>query len=455
MNDEPTRDQLSPITQDLVARDKRYVWHPFTQHATESDPTVITRAKGASLFDAQGREILDLISSWWTFTHGHSHPKINAALARQVNDFEHVLFAGFTHAPAVNLAERLAGLLPADLNRVFFSDNGSTSVEVAIKIAYQSWVNRSEPRRRMLLAFDGGYHGDTLGAMSVGRGSQMFGAFRDLMCQVCVLPFPATFEGDDAADEREAGALSALDALLADRGQSIAALIIEPLMQGAGGMRFCRPSFLKRLVEAAQRAGVIVIFDEVATGFGRTGTLFAHEQAGVVPDLICLSKGLTAGYMPLSVTVARDGLFDMFLGHNFDRALPHGHSFTANPLACAVALAALDLYEEEQTMTRIAHINERHRTMMDALAARPDVAKPRLLGSVLAFEVKEGGQYQSEQSRALRAWYLSQGLNIRPMGSTVYLMPPYCIIDEELTRAYDGMVEGLDRLASGALSSID
>jgi adenosylmethionine-8-amino-7-oxononanoate aminotransferase len=322
---------------------------------------------------------------------------------------------------------------------------------VAIKIAYQSWANRGEPRRRMLLAFDGGYHGDTLGAMSVGRGSQMFGAFKDLMCKVCVLPYPATFDGDDAADEREAGALSALDALLSDRKQSIAALIIEPMMQGAAGMRFCRPSFLKRLVETAQHAGVIVIFDEVATGFGRTGTLFAMEQAGVVPDLVCLSKGLTAGYMPLAATVARDRLFDMFLGHSFDRALPHGHSFTANPLACAAALASLGLYEEEQTMARIAHINARHRGMIETLAARPDVSKPRVLGGVLAFEVREGGQYQSEESRKLRAWYLANGFNIRPMGSTVYLMPPYCITDEELSRAYAGMVEGLDRLASGAL----
>jgi len=450
VNDEPTHNPLSTHARDVIARDKRYVWHPYTQHGTEAEPTVIARAKGASLFDTEGREILDLISSWWTCTHGHSHPKINAALARQAEEMEHVMFAGFTHAPAVNLAERLAGLLPGDLNRVFFSDDGSTSVEVAIKIAYQSWANRGEPRR-MLLAFDGGYHGDTLGAMSVGRGSQMFGAFKGLMCKVCVLPYPATFDGDDAADEREAGALSALEALLADRRQSIAALIIEPMMQGAAGMRFCRPSFLKRLVETAQHAGVIVIFDEVATGFGRTGTMFAMEQAGVVPDLVCLSKGLTAGYMPLAATVARDRLFDMFLGHSFDRALPHGHSFTANPLSCAVALAALGLYEEEQTMARIAHIHARHRAVMSALASRPDVTKLRVLGSVLAFEVAAGGQYQSEESRKLRAWYLAHGFNIRPMGSTVYLMPPYCITDEELTRAYAGMVEGLDRLASGAL----
>ncbi|ODR98786.1 adenosylmethionine-8-amino-7-oxononanoate aminotransferase [Methyloceanibacter methanicus] len=449
MNDHSNPLGTSP--KDIVARDKRYVWHPYTQHGTEVDPQVIARAKGASLFDTNGNEILDLISSWWTCTHGHAHPKINAAIARQAETMEHVMFAGFTHAPAVDLAETLAGLLPGDLNRVFYSDDGSTSVEVAIKIAYQSWVNRGETRRRTLIAFDGGYHGDTLGAMSVGRSSQMFGAFKDLLCDVRILPYPATFEGDDAVEEREAGALSAMEALLSDHKETIAALIVEPMMQGSAGIRICRPSFLKRLVEMAHAAKVLVIFDEVATGFGRTGKLFAMEHAGVTPDLVCLSKGLTGGYMPLAATVVRDRLFDLFLGHNFDRALPHGHSFTANPLACSVALAALGLYEEEQTLARIAEINARHRTMLDVLAARSDVTRQRVLGPVLAFEVAEGGAYQSEASRKLRAWYLANGFNIRPIGSTVYLMPPYCITDEELARAYAGMVEGLDRLASGSL----
>ena len=285
----------------MIARDKRYVWHPYTQHGTEGDPIVIARAKAASLFDSGGREILDLISSWWTCTHGHSHPKLNAALAAQASRFEHVMFAGFTHEPAADLAASLAKILPGDLNKVFFSDDGSTSVEVALKIAYQYWINRDEPRRRGLIAFDGGYHGDTLGAMSLGRGSKFFTPFRDLMCEVSVLPYPGTFEGDDAAGEREAGALSALEATLTDRRTGIAALIVEPLLQGAGGMRVCRPEFLKRLVKTARDAGVLVIFDEVATGFGRTGSMFAMEQAKVVPDLVCLSKGLTAGYMPMAV----------------------------------------------------------------------------------------------------------------------------------------------------------
>jgi adenosylmethionine-8-amino-7-oxononanoate aminotransferase len=447
MNDDPKSPRArASLAEEVLARDRRHVWHPFTQHGTESEPIVLTGAKAASLFDADGNEILDLVSSWWTCTHGHSHPKLNAALAEQASRFEHVMFAGFTHQPAADLAEAVANLLPGDLTRVFFSDDGSTSVEVALKIAYQYWINCGETGRRMFVAFDGGYHGDTLGAMSLGRGSQLFSPFRDLMCKVAVLPCPATFAGDDAVEEREAGALSAFEALLADRGHAIAALIIEPLLQGAGGMRLCRPSFLKRLVKTAREAGILIIFDEVATGFGRTGTLFAMEQADIVPDLVCLSKGLTAGYMPMAVTVAREAIFEAFLGESFERALPHGHSFTANPLACAVALASLALFEEEKTLERIARINRRHREMMAELATRPDVARLRLIGSILAFDVKAAGGYQSTEGRRLRDWYLAHGLNIRPLGPTLYLMPPYCITDEELTRAYAGLIEGLDTL---------
>lgn len=213
-------------------------------------------------------------------------------------------------------------------------------------------------------------------------------------------------------------------------------------------MRVCRPSFLQRLTTIARKAGALVIFDEVATGFGRTGTLFAMEQACVVPDLVCLSKGLTAGYMPLAMTVAREAIFEAFLGETFDRALPHGHSFTANPLACSVGLASLALYEEEKTLKRIARINSRHRAMLAELAARDDVTRPRLLGSILAFDIKAADGYQSAQSRALRDWYLAHGLNIRPLGQTLYLMPPYCITDEELARAYAGMIEGLDTVGA-------
>ncbi|MGA7545514.1 MAG: adenosylmethionine--8-amino-7-oxononanoate transaminase [Methyloceanibacter sp.] len=447
MNDSQRKDQatLDEHARDLLARDRRHVWHPFTQHGTAGDPLVIARARGASLFDASGREILDLISSWWTCTHGHSHLKLNEALARQAALFPHVMFAGFTHQPAVDLATALSALLPSDLGRVFFSDDGSTSVEVALKIAYQYWANRGETRRRVFISFDGGYHGDTLGAMSLGRGSGYFNLFRGLMCQVAVLPFPTTFEGDDAAADREQGALSAFQDRLSNGAHDVAAIIIEPLLQGAGGMRVCRPQFLRVLVEIAREAGVLVIFDEVATGFGRTGTLFAMEQAGVVPDIVCLSKGLTAGYLPMAVTVVREPVFERFLDESFDRALPHGHSFTANPLACAVALSSLVLFREEATLDRIAHINARHRDMLSTLMAREDVVRPRVLGSILAFDIKSEGTYQSAASGALRDWYLAHGLNIRPLGATLYLMPPYCITDAELDCAYAGLIEGLDQ----------
>jgi adenosylmethionine---8-amino-7-oxononanoate aminotransferase len=455
MNDIPDKAdrELEDATQaalarDLLARDRRHVWHPFTQHGIEAEPLLIAGASGASLYDADGREILDLISSWWTCTHGHCHPKLNEALAAQAARFAHVMFAGFTHQPAVDLATALAQLLPGDLSRVFYSDDGSTSVEVALKIAYQYWINRGEGRRRVFLSFDGGYHGDTVGAMSLGRGSGFFNLFRNIMCQVAVLPFPYTFEGDEAAEGCEVGALTAIEDRLWNGSHDVAALIIEPLLQGAGGMRMCRPKFLRSLVEMAQSAGILVILDEVATGFGRTGTLFAMQQAGVVPDLVCLSKGLTSGYMPMAATVVRDKVFDGFLGETFDRALPHGHSFTANPLACAVALRSLMLFAEEDTLERIARIGARHRDMLGVLASREEVARPRALGSVLAFDLKGEAGYQSAQSQALKAWFISHGLNIRPLGPTVYLMPPYCITDVELSRAYAGLIEGLDWLAA-------
>ena len=449
MKDDPSRRSLRRThLRGTPRRDGGTSGIPSPSTGPKSRHRLIARAHGASLFDAEGREILDLISSWWTCTHGHSHPTLNAALAAQAARFEHVMFAGFTHEPAVALAERVTKLLPGDLTRAFYSDDGSTSVEVALKIAYQYWANRGEGRRRVFVSFDGGYHGDTLGAMSLGRGSGFFNVFRDLMCEVAVLPFPYTFEGDDAAEDREKDALTALEDRLSNGTHDVAALIIEPILQGAGGVRMCRPQFLKRLVEMAQSIGVLVIFDEVATGFGRTGTLFAMQQAGVVPDLVCLSKGLTSGYMPMAVTVARDKVFEAFLGDDFDRALPHGHSFTANPLACAVALRSLMLFAEEDTLGRIARIGARHRVMLDELRTRDDVVRPRLLGSILAFDLKGDAGYQSAQSQALKAWFLAHGLNIRPLGSTVYLMPPYCITDDELARAYAGLIEGLDWLAA-------
>jgi adenosylmethionine-8-amino-7-oxononanoate aminotransferase len=427
--------------------DKRHIWHPFTQHATERDPIVVSRAKGASLFDEDGNEILDLISSWWTCIHGHAHPAIINAISEQAATLEHVMFAGFTHPPAAQLSKALTDTLPDDLNRVFFSDNGSTAVEVALKLAYQYHRNKGEAERVEFFAFEGGYHGDTLGAMSAGRGSDFFTLFQELMCTVHPIPYAHTWEGDNSVKDRETDALKAFAKLLDSHGKKAAAIILEPLMQGASGFRFSRPEFVHRISDMARDAGLLVIYDEVATGFGRTGTLFACEQIGFVPDIICLSKGLTAGVLPMAVTVARDEVFDAFLSDKFDTALAHGHTFTANPLACAVALTSLEIFKDEKSLERVANIHKTNREQLARLQEHPRTEHARAMGCMLAFEIAGSeGHYKTQDGERLRDWYLNNGLNIRPLGPTIYLMPPYCITDDELTRAYDGLFEGLDSL---------
>lgn len=432
---------------DLQDKDKNHIWHPFTQHQTEAAPPVIVSAKGASLFDDNGNEILDLISSWWTCIHGHAHPAINAALATQAQTMEHVMFAGFTHPAASTLAEKLTKALPGDLGKVFFSDNGSTAVEVALKLAYQYWRNKGDNARTLFLAFEGAYHGDTVGAMSVGKSCGFYNAYEDLLFNVETIPFVETWDGDKDIDAREKAALAIIEQTLQANKGRIAALIVEPIMQGAIGIRLCRPSYMKAVSELARAQGILVIYDEVAVGFGRLGTLFACEQIGFVPDLVCLSKGLTAGYMPMSVTVATQKLFDAFLDKGFGKAFAHGHSFTANPLACAVALRSLELFAEENTLAKIAHIEERHRSFIATIKNHPAVDKPRVHGSIMAFNLKQANGYKSSAGEFLRGWFLKQGLNIRPIGGAVYLMPPYCTTDAELTRAYDGIIEGLNALS--------
>ncbi len=433
----------------MLEIDKRHIWHPFTIHGAEPDPVVVAAARNASLYDENGREILDLVSSWWTCVHGHAHPRLNRALSEQAAKMEHVMFAGFTHPPAIELAHALAAILPGDLNRVFYSDDGSTSVEVALKAAFQYWQNLGEPRRTRFLAFEGAYHGDTVGAMSLGRGSGFFRVYQDLLFQVETLPFPHTWEGDRDVAEKEDKAVSALRASLEAGGRDTAALIVEPLMQGASGIRLCRPEFVGRVAEAAREFGVLVIFDEVAVGFGRSGSMFACEKADVVPDIICLSKGLTAGYMPMSATVVRDRIFEAFLGGNFASSLAHGHSFTANPLACAVALESLKIFAGEQTLQKVARIEEKNREFLKTLEGHPLVSMPRAMGGVCAFNLAgEGTGYKSGAAEWLRSWYISHGLNLRPLNGAVYLMPPYCITAGELDRAYSGIREGLDLLES-------
>ncbi|MEO5352386.1 MAG: adenosylmethionine--8-amino-7-oxononanoate transaminase [Magnetococcus sp. XQGC-1] len=432
--------------------DRRHVWHPFTQEQTAAKATFIASARAATLIGHDGSTYLDLISSWWVITHGHAHPKIAKAIAQQAQRLEHVLFAGFTHAPAIRLATALAEHLPPGLERVFFSDNGSTAVEVAMKMARQYWFNLGQPRERFL-ACKKGYHGDTVGAMSAGRSSGFFEPFRSMLFPVDLLPFPATWEGDTGVEERETAALAALEIYLERHGAECAALLMEPLVQGAAGMRMCRPIFVQKLVARLQAAGILIIFDEVMTGFGRTGTLFACERAGATPDIICLSKGLTGGFLPMSVTVCREEIYQAFLGESFDRAFAHGHSFTANPLGCVAALASLALFAEENTLERIAVLEGIHRQRLLALAGHARVQRPRVTGSIAALDIQAADAgYASRIGLFLREFFLERGLLLRPLGNTLYLLPPYCITDSELHRAWDCVESALKHLPPAEIS---
>lgn len=435
----------------IVDLDKRHVWHPFTQEATAPEPLPVVRASGASLFLEDGREILDFACSWWVNVHGHAHPAIAQALADQARTLEHVIFAGFTHPPAARLAAELAGLLPRPLDRVFYTDNGSTAVEAALKMAWQGWRNRGENSRRLFLALQGAYHGDTFGAMSVGRTSGFYAPFEDLLFEVRHLPFPETWDGDDSVEAREEAALAEAGRVLEERGHEIAAFIAEPLVQGASGMRICRPAFLRRLCELMRGCGIPVIFDEVMTGFGRTGTMFALEQVGFTPDILCLSKGITGGFLPLAATVAGSHIYEQFLGADFHSAFAHGHSYTANPLGCAAGLASLELFRTEDTLGRIRAIHQAHGPWLAEVARIPGVTRPRRIGSIAAVNIgpsEENGDsdYHADVGPRIKALSLERGLLIRAMGNVAYLMPPACVTPEQLARAHRGLAEVLRSL---------
>jgi adenosylmethionine-8-amino-7-oxononanoate aminotransferase len=423
---------------ELRALDARHVWHPFTQAGTAAPPILALGAKGATIYGADGREYLDLVSSWWVNLHGHAHPAIARAIADQASRLEQVIFADFTHEPAIRLAARLAELLPGDLDRVFWSDNGSTAVEVALKLAHQYWSNRGE-NRSVYVAFEGGYHGDTVGAMSAGRASGFFTAWERMLFPVEFAPFPATWDGDPDAAATEQAALDVLDRILdANRGK-VAAVILEPLVQGAGGMRMCRPEFLRALEAKVHDAGTLLIFDEVMTGFGRTGELFACRGAGVTPDLVCLSKGISGGFLPLAATVASERIWQAFLGCDLTTAFLHGHSYTANPLGCAAGLASLDLLLAPDCAERRRSIEAVHR---ERLAGLKGVAKPRVCGTIAAFDLIGGDEgYGAAVGPRLKKEFLARGLLLRPLGNVLYLLPPYCLDRAELERAWDIIAE--------------
>lgn len=421
------------------------VWHPFTQAKTADPPLKVTSGDGVYLNLEDGRRIIDCISSWWVNLHGHAHPAIAKAIYEQALRLEHVIFAGFTHDPAEQLATRLLGHLPEHFNHVFFSDNGSTAVEVGLKMACQYWHNQGKPRSRFL-AFEGGYHGDTFGAMSAGKSSHFFEAFEPLLFEVDMLPYPATFDADTGVEEKEDQSISKLTSLLEENRDAYAAIIIEPLIQGVAGMRICRPQFLQRLETVAREHGVIIIYDEVMTGFGRTGEWFACKKADTKPDIICLAKGITGGFLPLSVTVASTEIFNSFLGDDLHKAFLHGHSYTANPLACAAGLASMDLLETNVTFKEM---EQSHRALFRKhLGDITAIRHQRFCGTIAAFDVttSDGNNYFDSISLTLRQLFLTRDLLIRPLGNTIYLMPPYCITTEQLDFIYLQIREVLNTL---------
>jgi adenosylmethionine-8-amino-7-oxononanoate aminotransferase len=419
------------------------LWHPSTQVAIADPPLRVVAGRGALLDLEDGRTLVDGISSWWVTLHGHGEPTIAAAIAEQAARLEQVIFANFRHQPAERLAERLSAL--TGLQRLFFSDNGSTAVEVALKIAWQWWRNQGTPRSR-LIAFEGAYHGDTVGAMALGERSLFSAPFEPLLFDVARAPWPATWWGDETVEQREADALVQLDLLLET---PTAAVILEPLMQGASGMRQVRPGFLREVERRVRRAGALLIADEVLMGFGRGGALFASGLAGLTPDLMALSKGLTGGFLPMGVTLASERLYSGFIGQDPGLTLFHGHSFTANPLGCAAALASLDLLLAQPE--RHEGMEARHRPLLQALAQEPVVRRPRLLGTIAAFEVippcnpaPEG--YLNPIGRQLQRRLLVEGVFLRPLGQVVYLLPPLCISDAQLRQCYMALTTALREL---------
>lgn len=419
---------------------QKIIWHPFTQEKIAAPPIEMESGKGSYLYDKNGKEYLDLISSWWVNLHGHSRPEIADAIYKQAKTLEHVIFAGITHKPATTLCEKLQTILPKDLSKFFYSDNGSTSVEVALKMAYQYWQNKEKEDKTLFLNFQGGYHGDTVGAMSLGDEAGYHSIFSKLLFPVLTVPFPATWEGDENVEEKENKALEVLKSHLDESADKIAAFILEPLMQGASGMRFCRHSFLNKALKLVREYGVLIIFDEVMTGFGRTGTYFALDQLEIVPDFICVSKGITGGFMPLALTITTEKIYDAFLGDSIDKAFPHGHSYTANPLGCAAGIASFDLLTSKETQESIKNINLTHKRCIENLD-RNIIKNVRILGTISAFDLLKSGTFSELQK--LRNAFLEKGLIVRPIGQTVYILPPYSTTTAALESSYKKIEEVL------------
>lgn len=401
------------------------VWHPFTQHAISPAMLRVDRGEGAWLETEHGR-LLDAISSWWVITHGHRHPKIIEAIKAQADRLDQVIFAGFTHQPAEDLARGLIAIAPPGLSHVFYSDSGSTSVEVALKMALGFWKNRNSPRSR-IIALEHAYHGDTVGTMSAGARGVFNAPYEPLLYDVARLPFPR---------ERGCDTLAALEGAAKDA----AALIVEPLILGAGGMQIYSAELLAKMKKICERHGTLFIADEVMTAFGRTGTLFACEQAGITPDIICVSKGLTGGSLPLAATLCTPQVFDAHYSTDRSRTFFHSSSFTANPIACAAARANLEIWRDEPVRDRIAALGEMQQQRLARFVGDTRFRNVRRLGTIAALDLKVADPgYLAGLGPQLAAFFHGQGILLRPLGNTIYIMPPYCVTAAELDLVYDAI----------------
>ena len=419
----------------LAERDQQVIWHPFTQQKNRLPPVPIVKGGGTLLYAEDGSTFIDAISSWWVTLHGHAHPYIAEKIYQQALQLEQVIFAGFTHEPAVKLAERLLPILPGKFSRIFYSDNGSTSTEVALKMSIQYWWNKGETNRKKILAFKNAYHGDTFGAMSVSDRSVFTLAFHDFLFEVVFIdtPTPENING--------------IKTIIEEQAPEIAAFIYEPLVQGAGGMKMYDASLMDVVLNTVNQSNIICIADEVMTGFGRTGSLFASNYLQNKPDIICLSKGLTGGTMALGVTACNNRIFEAYVNDDKYKTFFHGHSFTANPLACTAALASLDLLEIEDCMVRIQHISESNKIFAEELHSYSQIKEIRTLGTILAFEITQGkDEYLNSISTTITQMVLKKGIYLRPLGNTVYIMPPYCITSSELQKTYEVIREVLSEL---------
>jgi len=439
----------------LAARDARVLWHPCTQMKDHEalPPIAIKRGEGAWLEDFDGRRYLDAVSSWWVNLFGHANPRINAAVHDQLGRLEHVIFAGFTHEPGVRLAERLVSLAPPGMTRCFFADNGSAAVEVAIKMSYHYWQNRGQPRKTRFITLANSYHGETLGALAVGNVELYKTLYKPLLMDVLTAPSPDCYfrAAGESWELHSLRQFEHMEQMLAAHAEDVAAVIVEPLVQCAGGMRMYHPVYLSRLREACDRHGVHLIADEIAVGFGRTGTLFACEQAGISPDFMCLSKGLTGGYLPLSAVLTTDEVYAAFYDDYANlTAFLHSHSYTGNPLACAAALATLDIFETDGVIAanraKAGYLGGRARELED----HPHVAEVRQCGMIVAVEFakdkrrREPYPWAERRGRRVYRHSLEQGVLLRPIGDVVYFMPPYTVSEAEMDLMVRVAAEGIE-----------